>query len=408
MITRHRKRVIDIGLFDKIFRPKSEKVRPDGFWQTLTAYQPQFYTVDGQVYEILLVRAAIDFRARQNAKLKVTLSGNANQVLRSMTRNKPCDYMTWYKFLYRVSTILDVQNNCIIVPILDAYGRITGYYPVLPSVTELVSVNGEPYLRYQFRDGQVAAMELQKCGILNKYQYLSDFFGENNDALNSTLNLISINEQSISEAVKQSASFRFMARVSNFTKSDDLKKEQERFSDTSLSGKGGIVLFPNTYTDIQQIKSSAYNVDSAELQLIQNNVFNYFGVNEKLLQSEADSDIMDNFFTSCVEPFEIQLSEALTDMTFSNREQAAGNRVDVTANRLKYASMQQRIEMAKQLGDRGMVMRDKVRELFNLPPLPDGIGQSVPVRGEYYNVGQTVTQDSPPKEGSEDDATKDE
>ena len=59
----------------------------------------------------------------------------------------------------------------------------------------------------------------------------------------------------------------------------------------------------------------------------------------------------------------------------------------MTANRLQYASLSQRIEMARELGDRGMIMRDEIRELFNLAPLPDGIGQTAPVRGEYYNVG---------------------
>ena len=376
-----------LGLFDKIFRPKAEQVKSDQFWQTFTAYQPQFYSVAGQVYEVLLVRAAIDFRARQNAKLKVQITGSANEKLRTLAQHKPSEFQTWYKFLYRVSTILDVQNNCIIVPVLDEFGRITGYYPVLPSVTELVSVNGEPYLRYQFQNGQVAAMELSRCGILNKYQYLSDFFGENNDALNSTMNLISMNEQNISEAVKQSATFRFMARVNNFTKAEDLKKEQDRFANTSMSGSGGIILFPSTFADIQQIKSSAYNVDQAELDLINGNVFSYFGVNQKLLQSLATADELDAFFNCCVEPFEIQLSEAMTDMTFSGREQSNGNRIEVTANRLQYASLAQRISMAKELGDRGMIMRDEVRELFNLAPLPDGLGQTAPVRGEFYNVG---------------------
>ena len=385
----------NLGLFDKIFRPKAEHVKSDQFWQTFTAYQPQFYSVAGQVYEILLVRAAIDFRARQNAKLKVQLSGSANEVLRTMIQHKPSEWQTWSKFLYRVSTILDVQNNCIIVPILDTYGRITGYYPVLPSVTEIVSVNGEPYLRYQFQNGQTAAMELSRCGILNKFQYMSDFFGENNAALDSTMNLIAMNEQNISEAVKQSATFRFMARVSNFTKTEDLKKEQDRFAKTSMTGAGGIILFPNTYADIKQINSSAYNVDKAELDLINGNVFSYFGVNGKLLQSLATADELDGFFNCCVEPFEIQLSEVLTDMTFTSREQSNGNRVDVTANRLQYASLTQRIEMARELGDRGMIMRDEIRELFNLAPLPDGIGQTAPVRGEYYNVGDP----KPTKEG---------
>lgn len=386
-----------MGLFEKIFRPKDRgtQVQTDGFWQTFTAYQPSFYTSGGQVYEIALVRAAIDFRARQNAKLKVQFAGTANQTLRTLVQHKPSEWQTWYKFLYRVSTILDVQNNCVIVPILDDFGRITGYMPVLPTATEIVNVDGEPYLRWQFSNGQTAAIELERCGILNKYQYLSDFFGENNEALRSTLDLISINEQNISEAVKQSATFRFMAKASNFAKSEDLKKERDRFSNLNFSGTGGgLLLFPNTYTDIEQIKTSAYNVDEAQLNMIQANVFNYFGVNADLLQGKATSDELDVFFNTVTEPFEIQLSEALTDMTFTGREQTAGNKVDVVANRLQYASMQQRILMAQQLGDRGMILIDEIRELFNYPPLPDGTGQRAPIRGEYYMVGEEGSEQS--------------
>ena len=94
-----------------------------------------------------------------------------------------------------------------------------------------------------------------------------------------------------------------------------------------------------------------------------------------------------------------ELSEVLTDMTFTSREQTNGNRVEVTANRLQYASLTQRIEMARELGDRGMIMRDEIRELFNLAPLPDGLGQTAPVRGEYYNVGES----KPAKEGEENE-----
>ena len=40
--------------------------------------------------------------------------------------------------------------------------------------------------------------------------------------------------------------------------------------------------------------------------------------------------------------------------------------------------------MAKELGDRGAIMIDEIRELFNWGPLPDGSGQRSPIRGEYY------------------------
>jgi hypothetical protein len=47
-----------------------------------------------------------------------------------------------------------------------------------------------------------------------------------------------------------------------------------------------------------------------------------------------------------------------------------------------------KVNIAETLGDRGMILIDEIRELFNYPPLPDGKGQHAPIRGEYYMVGQ--------------------
>ena len=43
-----------------------------------------------------------------------------------------------------------------------------------------------------------------------------------------------------------------------------------------------------------------------------------------------------------------------------------------------------------------MIMIDEVRALFNYPPLPDGLGQQAPIRGEFYMVGddKEVTNDT--------------
>ena len=47
--------------------------------------------------------------------------------------------------------------------------------------------------------------------------------------------------------------------------------------------------------------------------------------------------------------------------------------------------------MAKELGDRGAILIDEIRELFNYPPLPDGAGQVAPIRGEY-KATDTLTE----------------
>ena len=196
------------------------------------------------------------------------------------------------------------------------------------------------------------------------------------------MDLISIQDQGIKEAVKNSASYRFMARVSNFTSPSDLAEERSRFSRENLSGEnGGLLLFPNTYTDIRQIESNPYNIDAEQMQLIQKNVYDYFGVNENIIQGKATSDELDAFFNSAIEPFAIALSEALSRAIYTERERSFGNHVYVNANRLQYMSQTAKVQVARDLGDRGILTINEIRELFNYSPLPNG--DVAYIRGEY-------------------------
>lgn len=375
-----------MGLFEKVFVKPNTNKQMDSYFKSFTAYQPAFKNFSGALYESELVRSALDAKARHISKLKVEFDGSAKPTLRTAMRVRPNPYQTWTQFLYRLSTILDMQNTAFIVPVVDKYGELRGYYSLLPSRCDVMNYNNEAWLRYKFSTGEIGAVEFRKCGILTKMQYKDDFFGESNYALNPTMQLISIQNQGIQEGIKSSASFRFMAKLNNFKTPDDLKREQKAFTEANFSADvgGGIALFPNTYSEIQQIKSSPFTVDAEQMKLIQMNVFNYFGINEDILQNKAIGDSMDAFFEGSIEPFAIQLSEVMTNMTYSSLEQSYGARVLVTSNRLQYMSTTAKIQMAQQLGDRGMITINEVRELFNYAPLPGG--DIAPIRGEYKTV----------------------
>lgn len=207
--------------------------------------------------------------------------------------------MTWSQFLYRVSSIYDVYNNCIIVPIINKYGETIGVYPVLPANTTVVDVDGEPYLKYQFANGKTASMELSKCGIIKKHQMKDDIFGKGNmQPLKSTMELVDLQNQAIKEGVKSSATYRFMATVNNFSLDDDLVKERDSFVTKNMANdkKGGLILFPNTYSNIQQIQSKPYVIDAETTKQIAYNIYNYFGVSENLLQGKASEDELTSFY----------------------------------------------------------------------------------------------------------------
>jgi len=380
-----------MSLFDKIFRPKeatkSEQVlEGKPFFYELNNYRPVFTDWKGEIYENELVRAAIDARARHISKLKVEIFGTSQPSLQSKLRQGPNQWQTYSQFLYRISTILDIHNTAFIVPVFDASMVITGYYPILPKKCEIVEFKGEPWLRYKFSHGATAAVEFRKCAVLNKFQYKDDFFGEDN-SLDETLKLIEIQNQGIEDGVENAGSYRFMAQVSNFTKYDDLKNERVRFSKENLTAEaeaGGLLLFPNTYQNIQQIKNNTFEVDPEQTKLINDNVYKYFGVNDEILKNQATSEKLDAFFNGAIEPFAIQFSEAMTKAIFSERERAGGSYLIASANRLQYMTTKEKVEMAQQMLDRGVMSINEARELFNYGPVDGGDVRTI--RGEYKNA----------------------
>lgn len=376
-----------MGLFDSIFRPNREqqKVVQSEFFKTLTPYKPVFHTWQGSIYESELIRAAIYARARHISKLKFSSTGSAKIGLQAKLKQGPNQWQTWPQFLARTSTILDVHNTAFIVPVKDKSLTTTGYYTVLPTRCEILEYKDDPWLRYEFQRGQMAAVRLDECVILTQHQYKRDFFGETNYALEPTIKMIDLNKQGIEEAIKNGATFRFWAKMNNFTMDTDLKKEADRFGSLAFGNDSdGMLLFPNTYTDIHQYDNKPFTVDADQMQQIQKNVYNYFGVNEDVLQNKAYGDSWAAFYEGCVEVFAIALSDGLTKAMYTERERATGNEVFFTSNRLQYMSNADKLQVAAQLTDRGIFSINEAREVFNLAPVEGGDIRTI--RGEYKNV----------------------
>ena len=387
-----------MSLFDVFLKNRPDKnvtVKNEQKFEMFNGYTPKFTSWGGNIYESELIRAAINARAVHIGKLKFDIQGSARPALQNKLMKAPNQFQTWSQFLYRISTILDVHNTAFIIPVYDRYGEPSGVFCPLPHKTEIVQYGEKQFLVYEFQGREKAAIELEYCGVMTKYQYKSDFFGENNHALFPTMDLIHIQNQGIQEGVKSAATYRFYAQVNNFTKAEDLAKERKRFTEKNFAqdaGGGGLLLFPNTYTNINQVKSSPYTIAADEMKLIEKNVYQYFMVNEDVLQNKAYGDAWSAFYEGAVEPFAIQFSEVMTKMLFTLREQTQGNIVMLTANRLQYMTNKEKLEVSAQLADRGILNRDDVREIWNLPPLPNGEGQAYIIRGEYKNADEQINE----------------
>ena len=381
-----------MGMLEKIFgrREQPAALQNAKTFRLLEGYTPAFTTWRGSIYESEMIRASLDAWGRHAAKLKPNLKGSAAKELQNRLKVKPNAFQEWSKFLYQTAVILGARNNSFLVKTRDDFGNPTGIINVIPETWELVEYQGEPWIRFLLANNKRRAERLAEVGILTRYQYKNELFGENNEAMKPLLDLISIQRQGIEEGIRNGASYRFYAQSDNWASDDDLGEEMTRFNSVTFGNRknaGGVLLFPNTYSNIQPIKAESYKVDAEQEKLIKENVFDYFAVNEDILQNKAFGDAWLAFYEGFVEWFAIQLGEVISGMIWSDRERASyNNQIFFTSNRLQYMSNADKLNAVTQLGDRGLATRNELREILNLEPLPDELGNQIPARGEYYDV----------------------
>lgn len=388
-----------MGLFEKIFKNKNQKANVKGYFKMLDGYTPVYTTYDGGVYEMELTRACIHTFANHVSKLSPDVTGADLGRIKTLLNNKPNPWMTSAQFLYKVATIYETQNTCFIVPILNELDEISGYYPVNPRLVEFVNVAGSPelWVKFTFSNGQKAAVELPQVGIINKFLYRSDLRGESNSVLDPTMKLLDMQNQGIREGIKNNSSFRFTAQYANYLNSKDLKTEREKFSKENFSGSsGGMLLFPNTYTNIKQVDSQPRVVDTQQMKAIQDRVYTYFGTNDEILQNKAVGDQWSAYYEGKIEPFAIQLSQAMTAMTYSNLQISRSNAIMWSSNRLQYMKNAEKSAMIQTLFDRGLLSTNMGMDILNLPHVENG--DKFYIRRDYVELGalpaDTVTTDN--------------
>ena len=387
-----------MGMFERIFGKKEQPaaLKNAQIFRMLEGYTPAWTTWRGCVYESELIRASLDAWGRHAAKLKPNLKGAAQPELQNRLKVRPNAFQEWSKFLYQTATILGVRNNAFIVKTRAEDGTPTGIINIVPESWELVEYDGEPWIRFMLSNNKRRAERLAEVGILTRFQYRSELFGENNEALKPVLDLITIQRQGITEGIKNGNSYRFYAKSDNWASDEDIGAEMERFNQFTFGNKkaaGGVLLFPNTYEDIHEMKASGYTIDKEQQEHIKTNVFDYFGTNEDILQGKAVGDAWSAFYESFTEWFAIQLSEVGSGMLFTDRERMGyNNEIFFSSNRLMYMSNKDKLAFVNGLGDRGMITKNEAREVFNLPPLPEPLGSQILARGEYYDIAEEADE----------------
>ena len=365
------------GLFESIFgkRPASGSNLPA--FRLLSSYDSSFTPFNGRAWDIGTVRAAVDAWARNAAKIQprhIRRAGGRRETvsdsLERILQVRPNPYMTAYAFYYRVAAQFIVYNNAFILPVFDG-GKLTALYPINASRVDLVEDAGGMYARLTFATGNVYTVPYEHLVHLRRHYLDNDIFGDDNRPLLPALETADAFNQSMSKLARLVSVIRGILEAPTVTKQEDLAARRDAFvrDNFSMEANGSGVIITDSkhkYTPIQQKETP---IPSGQLEFVRREIYDYFGMNEAIVQNKATPEEMDAFYRGQLVPFYMQLAQGLTNAIFTEREQSFGNEVLCEMDRIQFETLDKRVEAAQFLTNIGALELDQVLEIFGFPPI---------------------------------------
>lgn len=345
-------------------------------WREIGTYTATFTSFGRDLYANEVVRACIRTLAEHTSKAnaKVLRDGlPGDRKLQRMIQYRPNIYMNGKDFLYKVRTLLEINNVVFIYIMRDDIGKCIGLYPMPTAQLEAAEVNGGLYVIFRFPNGVTMCHSWEDLAVLRKDYNTSDIWGDGNDAILTSLELLSTTNEGMANAIKATANVRGLLKHTKAgLKPEDVKASRDVFvaDYMTLTNTSGVVAL-DAYQDFTAIKMEPVIANYKSVEELRNNVYRYFGVNEEAILSKLTGDSWDAFYESRIEPVLIALGLELTNKIFSDRERGRENEIIFESNRMQYMSTANKLALTA-LVDRAIMTPNEVREVLNLAPVAWG------------------------------------
>lgn len=368
-----------MGLFDIIFGRERTKEKAVEL-RLLDGFRASFSRFGGDIYDTALIRTCIDTIARNAAKLSPkhirATEGRfetLNKTIQRLVSEQPNELDNAYSFYYKVVSQLYLYNNAYVFISRDASGVPIGLYPILPERTKLLEYQGNIYVEFKFSDQHRYVASLKDDVIMLKRFYCqSDIAGGNQDAIIKTMSFRHVMQEGIVNAIKTTANLKgYLKTTKTMLKPEDVKRTRDQFVNDFINNSDGTgIAGLDATTDFQPLKMDPVTASDSQVDFINSEVKNYFGLCDEIIQSNYSEDQWNAFYESVLEPIAVQMSLEFSNKLFTLRERQFGNKIIFESNRLQYASNTTKVAIARYLNN--YLTMNEIREIFNLAPLEDG------------------------------------
>lgn len=400
------------GLFKTIFGG-NKTVQNATQYTLLSTNQTTFVPFSGNAYDINTVRASVDAFARRAAKVKprhirrsdVDFINVSKSQYNRLLQFRPNPYTSAYKFYYRIATQYKIYNNAFVYPVWNPVtGELEALYNVNAYSVTLQNVGGELYCKMTFTNGNVYTLSYTDLIHISRHNNCNDIFGENNAPISPVLQTADTFNQSMGKLAELVSVIRGILKVSSVTKSEDLNRRRDEFIRDNLrleNNGSGVIVTDNKY-EYTPISDKQTPIPTGQLAYVKGEIYDYFGVNEDIVQNKETPEQATAFYNGEIAPFYEQLSQAFTNGLFSRREFGYGNEIIFEGNSLQNEKLSDKTAALKFLADIGAVTVDNVLLAYNMSPLGGAEGarrvQTLNMvnadRADEYQLGDKAPQDS--------------
>ncbi len=379
-----------MGIFN-IFKRKKKVVAPIDYDASLYKSTLDIFTDFGNnINASDVVKICIDRIATHSAKLKPRyVKTEDNETVQEkkgslayLLRYQPNPLMTPFDFIYRIVTLLYLNNNAFVYPVYDyeTY-ELKELWPLKPnSVEVLKDESGALFLRFSFTDKKAFVLPYESIIHLRRFYGINDVFGgsgaiSDHSALLKTIKINDSVLQGLDNAVKSSFQIKGLLKINGILSEKDKNAQKKEFDDAlkeSMSSGGSSIVPVDLKSDYVPLSTDPKLVDSTTLSFLQKKIISYFGVSDTIFDNKYNENEYNAFYESVIEGIAISLSEAFSRVLLTRTQLEKGEQIIFYSERLQYASWNTKVQAIEKLMGLGILSLNESRALLGFEPIEGG------------------------------------
>lgn len=379
--------------FSKLFQkgPKNQNFAP-----TMNGWLPVYSQFGTNIYASDVVQQALKCIVDEMKKLNPThvryidndpvpIKGNVQDILAS-----PNQLMTTSEFLEKTIWMLLLNYNAFIIPtyytwVDDKTGAERRYYdalyPINPTQVDFIEdASGRLFVKFWFWNGYTTTLAYNDV-IHIRYNYsVNEYMGGNemgqpdHSALLETLKLNQDLLQGVAKAMKSSYAVNGVIKYNTLMDEGKTVAALQDLEQKLRNSESGFLPL-DMKSEFTPLPRSVSLVDEPTLEFVDEKILRNFGVPLCILKGDYTKDQYNAFYQKTLEPLIIAISQAMTKKLFTSREKAFGNKIELYPKELIFMTVEQTLDMIKELSPTGGLFENEKRVALGLRPLPELAGK---------------------------------